>query len=295
MMLMRSRLACGLTVLAWILSSGGASAQVIDLFDNQESMPVGSIEGVFVGDDAAARGSDSGRLDGGIRLPFLRDRGAIFVEAKVHGQPHLFLLDTGASGTTLTSAVAAAVRITPGPDSPKVMMQTASGVMETRQGIMDRFELGNRTLRRVTFTICDPCGALQFRGRPVAGLLGMNVLSRYRMNLDDSRGMLELIPNSAFVNQWADIEPWLRIQYVGQRYTSSARQEMLVRVMLVNASSHPITDVKVELTCRGSSGTVQSSIGSVARVNPGRPAEVDLRAKITECEQVETRIVEARW
>lgn len=284
-----------IVLLAW---PGTAVGQVIDLFENQNAMPVETIEGANQGANAEGSGRGDGyshRMDGGMRLPFFRERGTLFVEARVHGQPYLFVLDTGASGTTLTTAAARALRIEPGPDSPALMVRTASGVMQSRVGIMDRFQLGPQTLRRVSFSICDPCGAIQYRGRPVAGLLGMNVLGRYRLSLDDSRGILELVPNSGFSNQWSDIERWLSVRYAGHRYSSAARREMTVRLFLHNGSPYPITNVEVEMTCQSATGSVQSSRGRVALVRPGAPVEVDVRATISDCEDVQAQIVEARW
>ncbi|MFU8806658.1 MAG: TIGR02281 family clan AA aspartic protease [Bradymonadaceae bacterium] len=275
-----------------------AFGQVIDLFDNQEAMAIETIDGTSAAsgdDEGAVAHARRGRIDGSMRVPFHRERGTIFVELKIQGQPQLFVLDTGASGTTLTSSVARSLGILPGAQSPRLLMQTAGGVTETRVGIIGHLEIGNQTLTKVSYVICDPCGAIQYRGRPVAGLLGMNILRRYRMSLDDSTGVLELVQNMDFSNQWSDIEPFMTVQYLGHGYSGSSKPQMVVRLNLMNRSPHTVRDISVELTCRSETGEVKSSRERVKSVPANRSVEVDIRGTVSDCHDVQPEIVEARW
>jgi hypothetical protein len=66
-----------MVLLTWPAAAVG---QVINLFENQDAMPVETIEGVNQGgnpDGSVQNDGHSSRLDGGLRLPFIRGRATI--------------------------------------------------------------------------------------------------------------------------------------------------------------------------------------------------------------------------
>lgn len=148
---------------------------------------------------------------GAMTLKFKRRNLSMYVLARVNGKKAYFVLDTGASVTTLTPWFAKQLGIMPSEKAPTVQMRTANGVRTSRYGLMGRLRLGNKTHQNVTFTLCASCGVKRTPwGAPIVGLLGMNVMRRYEMKIDEARGLLTLTPGLAHDERWPDINPWLK-------------------------------------------------------------------------------------
>ena len=100
-----------------------------------------------------------------VRIPVSED-GHFWVDAKLNGQTTRFLVDSGASITTVSSEAAQAARLQPG--MRVTMVETANGVVRMRRATAEEFRLG--PIERTDF-------AVNINERDSANVLGMNFLS----------------------------------------------------------------------------------------------------------------------
>jgi aspartyl protease family protein len=105
---------------------------------------------------------------GTVRIPMAKD-GHFWVSAKVNGDPVRFMVDSGASVTTISSSVARKAGIDSG--SRRGVVNTANGPVLVAQGTADRLELG--PIVRTGFPV-------DVNARDDTNLLGMNFLSSLR-------------------------------------------------------------------------------------------------------------------
>lgn len=153
---------------------------------------------------------NAGSTDGSAVIRFKRQGLSMFVEAKLQGKLVYFMLDTGANYTAIRPSVARAAGIYPPSDAPVTTFHTANGPVAAPFGLIPSMILGGRRHSNVTYSLCETCGADRSPwGAPIAGLLGMNVLRRYTMRIDEARGVLELQPSLAYHDRMADVRPWL--------------------------------------------------------------------------------------
>jgi aspartyl protease family protein len=96
----------------------------------------------------------------------MREDGHFWVEASVNGQAAQFLVDSGASITTISPAVAAAANLATGMRVARV--ETANGVVQMAVATAERFDVG--TIARTDFT-------LHVNNADSTNVLGMNFLS----------------------------------------------------------------------------------------------------------------------
>jgi len=103
----------------------------------------------------------------------------------VPGQSARLLIDTGSTRTSLPASVTA--RLKPRAAYPTISMTVASLYLEERL-LLEQFRLGERVERLVTVQ-SDSAGD---HGGPDTGLLGMDLLSRFRVTLDFRNNRLTL-------------------------------------------------------------------------------------------------------
>jgi aspartyl protease family protein len=96
--------------------------------------------------------------------------GHFWVRALVNGQSRRFLIDTGATFTTISEDLADAAHVSPAPDSRPVALRTANGMVQARMGRIERLEVGNVLARDTSAVIAPDLGG--------TNVLGMNFLSR---------------------------------------------------------------------------------------------------------------------
>ena len=103
-----------------------------------------------------------------LRIP-LADDGHFWVEAKVNGQALRFMVDSGASITTVSRQSAQAAGIPIG--NQRAVVKTAAGPAMAIKGYADRFEVGS--IERTDFPV-------DINEHDDTNLLGMNFLSSLR-------------------------------------------------------------------------------------------------------------------
>ena len=98
-----------------------------------------------------------------------------------------FVVDTGASYTLISNALARELSIDFGPSSKTLPFQTANGLINAPVTSLDSITVGGMEIRDLATAIHDAVPDPQ-----VAGLLGLNFLSHFRMDIDTQKGMLHL-------------------------------------------------------------------------------------------------------
>jgi hypothetical protein len=162
------------------------------------------------------------RLRGkGPTLPLEIEGGRLYVEAKLtpRGRATLsgkFLVDTAAEGAvTLFSSFVREHRLLPPPPT------APAGSGGTMQGIIrgETLEIGGHVLREPVITLSGASsGILSDPGH--AGLLGMDVLRRFRVTLDGARGRILLEKSSAFADPFDYDASGLLVQPQGADLTT---------------------------------------------------------------------------
>lgn len=120
------------------------------------------------------------------QIPFQKRGASVLLPAKVNGQSiGFFILDTGATYTTISRQVAGSLGITGG---GSVTLSTASGVVQAPLALLDEVEVGGATALHVPAVVHD----LPNAPPALIGLLGLSFLERFRVNLDLTSGVLVL-------------------------------------------------------------------------------------------------------
>ena len=114
---------------------------------------------------------------------------SILAQGTVNGRRQMtFVVDTGATYTTIPSGMARALGIEPPPGGPTVRLLTASGEVRAPILVLDALRLGSAEERDVEAVILDLPGA---QGVDV-GLLGLSFLGRYRVKIEREQGQMIL-------------------------------------------------------------------------------------------------------
>ncbi len=133
--------------------------------------------------------ADPPALTGGrVSVPLIRQGNVFLVRARLNGRRDvIFYLDTGASLTTISTAVAQELGIFFGPGSPTVTLRTASGTIQVPVATVETIHVGGAEARDVHVAVFDlPPGS------QVVGLLGNSFLSHFQVQLDPAQGLLML-------------------------------------------------------------------------------------------------------
>lgn len=250
-------------------------------------------------DGAVTVGGGGGVGFGGVvRVPFTRRGQALFVKVQVQGHRAWMLVDTGASFTTLTPGFAREAGVTPDADAPSTILSTANGQVRSSFGLIPSLRFGERVHGNVTFTLCPTCGAGRLGELPVVGLLGMNVLGRYRMTVNNDDSTLELTPGADYDERWRDLQPWLRQE--SRTFVNGYRNKralITVTTALSNHSRSTIQAVRMRYTCAHPDGTTTVFSSASVSVPPRRRKPITTEATLERgaCVQITADIVSARW
>lgn len=124
-----------------------------------------------------------------VSLPLERSpHGHLLVEGTLNGAPARWIVDTAATGTTLTAAVVAALGLKPVPDAERTI-HASGGSLRTSVYAIDGAGAGGRELRNLR-TVALPDGVSV--GTDAAGILGTDWLRLSMPEFDFARGTLTL-------------------------------------------------------------------------------------------------------
>lgn len=127
--------------------------------------------------------------EGKIVIRFEPGRRRIPIRATLnHRVEQEFVIDTGASMVTIPSNTAGTLGLGVEDDTPKRWVSTAGGPVLAREITLASIELKGRTVNEVRAWVLD------IPGHPEIGLLGLNYLNRFQVEIDNEEGVLMLKP-----------------------------------------------------------------------------------------------------
>ena len=276
------QVAVAVAMAAVMLWTAPGQAEPIQLFEVEEgSEGSEGSEGPVID----RRGTEStGAGDGAIELEMVERQGTKMVELAVNGRQGYWMVDTGASFTTMSRQFARSVRATPPSNAPTVQMQTAGGVRSSQFGIIDRLEMDGHRLEGVSYTICDACAMGRVGDQQVVGLLGMNVLGRFGLQIDDEEGVVRLTPREG--GQSRDMEPWLGVEAGNEPGEAVA----------VNRSPRRMRQLRVRLTCAvGEGDGFDGPDQSISSIRPGGSVPIEVHQGLVGCPMPKLEVVDGQW
>lgn len=121
-------------------------------------------------------------------IPFEKRGQVVVVEVMLNRTvPVKLVVDTGATYTMISAATAKELSIDP-QQAPRTMpFQTANGVIQAPLTNLESITVGGMEIKNLTAAIHDAVPSAQ-----VAGLLGLNFLSNFRLDIDTDKGVLHL-------------------------------------------------------------------------------------------------------
>lgn len=121
-------------------------------------------------------------------IPFEKQGSVVIVDATLNRKTTTRLVvDTGASYTMISSATAKELNIDTSRNQRTAPFQTANGTIQAPLVSLDSITVGGIEIKNLTAAIHD----IQTDGR-VSGLLGLDFLANFRMDIDTQKGMLHL-------------------------------------------------------------------------------------------------------
>jgi clan AA aspartic protease (TIGR02281 family) len=121
-------------------------------------------------------------------IPFEKQGQVVIVEATLNKKTAVkFVVDTGASYTMISSAVAKELDINTEHNRRTAPFQTANGIIQAPLISLESITVGGMEIRDLTAAVHDVIPDAR-----VAGLLGLNFLTNFRMDIDTQKGMLHL-------------------------------------------------------------------------------------------------------
>jgi clan AA aspartic protease (TIGR02281 family) len=121
-------------------------------------------------------------------VPFEKQGQVVIVEATLNNKTAAkFIVDTGASYTMISSATAKELAVGNDTNPRTVPFQTANGMIQAPLISLDSITVAGMEIKNLTAAVHDviPDGK-------IAGLLGLNFLSNFRMDIDTQKGVLHL-------------------------------------------------------------------------------------------------------
>lgn len=121
-------------------------------------------------------------------IPFEKNGNIVIVPVTLNNRQTIKLVvDTGASYTFISHALARDLAIDVSRTAKTVPFHTANGVVEAPLTNLDSITVGGMEIKNLTAAVHDTTP-----DATAAGLLGLNFLSNFRMDIDTQRGMLHL-------------------------------------------------------------------------------------------------------
>ncbi len=121
-------------------------------------------------------------------VPFEKHGQVVVIEAMLNKKTSAkFVVDTGASYTMISIATARELTIHPVHNQRTMPFQTANGVIQAPLTSLESITVGGLEVKNLTAAIHDV-----IPDSKVAGLLGLNFLSNFRLDIDTQKGLLHL-------------------------------------------------------------------------------------------------------
>ena len=149
------------------------------------------------------------RVRGGeIRIPFAKHGTLMMVEVRLNDRVDApFIIDTGASGISIPRSVASELGIRIGPDTPRLQVQTASGVVEEPLVALASVQVGGARVENLDAMVSS---SMQI------GLLGGTFFNNFVYQVDAAQGVITLRANEGVRGGFAEAQ-W-RDRFARARY-----------------------------------------------------------------------------
>ncbi len=137
---------------------------------------------------APSKPSNNPAFTGRASVPLKKKGLTAVVEATINSTTKAnFIVDTGASYTVISKHVAKELKIDMNKKHPRIQLQTANGVIEAPLVTLDSIEISGLRVNDLAAVVHDFS-----KDTNIAGLLGLNFLNHFRMDLDTEKGVLVL-------------------------------------------------------------------------------------------------------
>lgn len=121
-------------------------------------------------------------------VPFQKRGTVVVVPATINEKNAVkFVVDTGASYTMISQATAKELEIDLEKKLPTIPFQTANGIIQAPLVTLSSIDVGGLQVKDLTAAVYDV-----FPDPAISGLLGLNFLSNFRMDIDTQNGVLHL-------------------------------------------------------------------------------------------------------
>ena len=121
-------------------------------------------------------------------VPMERHGQVVVIQATLNNKRSAkFVVDTGASYTLISNALARDLAIDVGVNPKTLPFQTANGLIQAPVTNLESIAVGGMEIRNLPAAVHDAVPDPE-----VAGLLGLNFLSNFRMDIDTQKGVLHL-------------------------------------------------------------------------------------------------------
>ncbi len=231
---------------AWIvadhLGDSHSATRVMSALGHRAADAVSEVPRSKTFNAAAFTGSAEVALDKALAIPFTEEGTAILMDVTLQGPrasitlPYLF--DTGASFTTVSSETANALGVVVPSDAPTLRFNTASGPRESRMVYLPLARFGDVRIPGLLVSVCDACV-----NERTAGLLGLNVMREFFVEMDYQGRRMNLIPRAPVErpNRAYDIEPVVQLHTEGSPEIWLGRVRWVV--LVENRGTMPIENV----------------------------------------------------
>jgi clan AA aspartic protease (TIGR02281 family) len=162
---------------------------VVHFSDNEHNIPPEFRENVTrIRGLSPSKPSNNPAFTGRASVPLIKKGLTAVVEARINSTTKAnFIVDTGASYTVISEHVARELKIDLEKKHPKIRLQTANGVIEVPLVTLDSIEISGLRVDDLAAAVHDFS-----KDTNIAGLLGLNFLGKFRMDLDTEKGVLVL-------------------------------------------------------------------------------------------------------
>ena len=121
-------------------------------------------------------------------IPFEKHGQVVVIDARLNNKASAKLVvDTGASYTMISNAIAKELNVQPSGSQSALSFQTAAGIIQAPVVTLQSIIVGGMEVKDLAAAIHDIAP-----GSAVAGLLGLNFLSNFRLDIDTENGVLHL-------------------------------------------------------------------------------------------------------
>jgi clan AA aspartic protease (TIGR02281 family) len=180
----------------------------LQTYGSEEPGPAAPGFGALYAPVPRARATAARTHGGEIRIPFAKHGTLMMVQVRLNDRLDApFLIDTGASGISIPRSVASDLGIRIGPDTPRMQVQTASGIVEEPMVDLASVQVGGARVEHLEALV---------NSSMEIGLLGGTFFNNFVYEVDAAQGVITLRANEGVRGGFAEAQ-W-RERFYRARY-----------------------------------------------------------------------------